>query len=298
MKKYLILLITIITVFSLTACFAKAPQQTDGADSISSNEKDEDTNDQDSSDNDTVAEGMVFVEQDDIKISAPKLAFEDEFWGPEMTMLVENDTDQNITATVSYAAVNGLMIGSSFYSEVQSGKKANEVFYITAESLTMSGITTIDEVVLVFEVYDTDTWDTIFTTDTISFNLSNGSYEQDVDDSGEVAVDNGDYKIVIQGLDTEYSYYGADVYVYLENNTDKPVTFQSDNVSVNGFMIYPSFYCDVLPGMKAVTTLSFYEGDLTDNDITDIEEIELIFYVYDYESWSTVYESDTLVITF
>ena len=63
-------------------------------------------------------------------------------------------------------------------------------------------------------------------------------------------------------------------------------------------MIYPYFYCDVLPGMKAVTTMSFWDEDLTDNGITDIEDIELSFYVYDYASWNTVYESDILNIIF
>jgi hypothetical protein len=63
-------------------------------------------------------------------------------------------------------------------------------------------------------------------------------------------------------------------------------------------MVYASFYCDLLPGTKAFTPITFFEEDLTENNITDISEIELIFYVYDYESWETLYESNPIHLAF
>ena len=334
MKRFLIILIAIVTALSLSAClFAKpqsntAPgfssnddeddeddeddnnqdagdedddnQDADDEDDDSQDADGEDANDQDADDDDDadVSEGVVFVDEGDIKISTSALEFSDEYWGPEMKLLVENDTDQNITAQIRYTAVNGLMVAGSFYCDVQAGKKANETFYITTESLTMSDIETIEDITFVFEVYDTDSWDTIIMTDPLSFSVADTSYEQQIDDTGETVVDNGDYKVIVQELDTVDTYYGADLYVYIENNTDKMISISTDAVSVNGFMIYPYFYCDILPGMKAFTPITFFETDLTDNDITDIAEIELIFYFYDEETWETLYESDTITLTF
>jgi len=84
----------------------------------------------------------------------------------------------------------------------------------------------------------------------------------------------------------------------VENNSDKAVTVQVKDVSVNGFMVDPAFSSDVLPGKKAFDTISFLESDLQENNITDITTIELTFDIFDSVEFNTIYESENITISF
>ena len=187
----------------------------------------------------------------------------------------------------------------SFQAIVAAGKKANDGITIMEDYLETAKIQTIKTIEFSFHIFDSDTWDTIIDSDPIILETTGSeSYIQEYDDSGTIAVDINGVKIVIKKLDSEESFWGADVYVYIENNSDQDITVQVRDVSINGFMVDPIFSSDVVAGKKAFDAITFMDSDLTDNDITDITSIELKFHIFNMDNWNTIFDSDIVNITF
>ena len=291
MKKYLALFLAAITALSLSACSVMPPiQNKPSAEASASGQA--------SSAASKIAES-VLVDESSIKITALDLNLKDALWGPELKLLIENNGEKDVTAVVKYAVINDIMVENMLSCDVQAGKKANDEITFLAESLEVSGITTIKDIELVFEIYDTETLETLFVSKPASISASSDSaFVQKVDDSGAVAVDENGVKIVIKQLDSKNSITGIDVYVYVENNTDDPIAVQTMDESVNGYMITPYFYCNVLPGKKAFSAISFFEEYLKDNNITEIKELELKFEINNPDSWDTIFESEAISVTF
>ncbi|OGN90709.1 MAG: hypothetical protein A2158_03850 [Chloroflexi bacterium RBG_13_46_14] len=246
----------------------------------------------------TVDEQVVF-EQDGITITVKSLDLKGSFFVPELKVLVENQNAMNITVQVRNVAINDVMVDSSFSCDVVSGKKANDAISFMDSSLETAGIETIKDIEFDFHIFDADSWDTIVDSDTIKIKTSvDDSFMQKYDDSGSIAIDENGIKVVVKKLDSEDSFWGADVLVYVENNTGQDVTIQVRDISINGFMVSPSFSCDVLAGKKAFDSITFFESDLTDNDITIITTIELSFHIFNADTWDTIFDSDAITISF
>ena len=68
-------------------------------------------------------EEQVLVEQDGIKITATEMT-EDSFWGQGVMLLIENDSDKNISVGCKALIINDYMITDLFSTSVAAGKKA------------------------------------------------------------------------------------------------------------------------------------------------------------------------------
>lgn len=64
----------------------------------------------------TLAETVLF-DQDGIRITATGLST-DSLFGPELNLLVENDSAQNIVVQPNYCMVNGYMMTDLLYSDL------------------------------------------------------------------------------------------------------------------------------------------------------------------------------------
>ncbi len=95
-----------------------------------------------------------------------------------------------------------------------------------------------------------------------------------------VLVDNETTVVKVTAID-EQGFWGYTLKVYLENKTDKELMFAVDSVSVNGFMCDPFWAATVAAGKKANESISFSEGDLTENGIEKVEQIQFTLLVYD-----------------
>lgn len=80
--------------------------------------------------------------------------------------------------------------------------------------------------------------------------------------------------------------WGYTVKVFMENKTDKELTFSWDDVSVNGFMCDPYWANSVTAGMKSNGEVTFYSDDFELNGITTVTDITLTLDVYDSNDWS------------
>lgn len=100
-----------------------------------------------------------------------------------------------------------------------------------------------------------------------------------------VIADNDYCTFKITAID-ENNIWGYTLKVYLENKTDKDLTFSLDNVSVNGFMCDPFWAATITAGMKANEEISFSSDSFAVNGITTVTDIEFTLDVYDSNDWT------------
>lgn len=245
----------------------------------------------------TVAE-TVLVDEAGVKITA--MSFEaDDIFGPALKILIENNSGVDLTVQTRNASVNGYMVETMLSADVVSGKKANDEIIFMSSDLEACGIDTVADMEFSFHIFTTDDWEDYLDTAPIRVQTAAAeTYEYSFDDSGEVAYEGNDVKIVVKGLDESGSIFGPGIVVYIENNGVQAVTVQARDVSVNGFMVDALFSSDVMLGKRAVDTITFLSEELEENGITAIETVELSFTIFDYEGWDTIVDTDTVTITF
>ncbi len=305
MKRILAMLIAVLMIVSLSACVSESggdiqkPSDVSGNDIPTGETEGENVPDvqQQGSKDVTIAEA-VLVDEAGVKITAKSLST-DSFMGPEIKLLIENNSGKDLTVQTRNSSVNGYMVDTMMSADVVNGKKANDSFTIMGSDLEDCGITTITDIEFSFHIFTTEDWDTYLDTGMIQIKTSAAeTYQQTYDDSGSVAYDANGIKIVVKGLSGEESFLGDSIVVYIENNNGKNITVQSRDVSVNGFMVDPIFSCEVVNGKRAVDTITFMSSELEENEITAIETVELSFHIFDADSWDTIVDTDVVTITF
>lgn len=241
-------------------------------------------------------EEKVIVDRDGIKITAKSISYD--YSGANIKVLIENNSSQDITVQARDFSINGIMVDPSMSADVASGKKSNSTISVYDSDLEQAKITTIKDIEFGLTVFNSDSWEDVFEEKGIKLQTNVKDYVQKYNTDGFLAVDQNGIKIYVLKLKDKDSFWGADVTVYIENNTDQPITIQARDVSINGFMVDPSFSSDVMPGKKAYDLITFFESDLEDNDIKDITEIELKFLAFNKDSWKDIFETKILKINF
>lgn len=242
-------------------------------------------------------EETVLLDESGIKITATGL--EDGWLGTDLKLLIENNGDTNVTVQARNSSVNGFMVDTMMSEDVVAGKKANTTLTFSTGGLKEANITTVANMEFAFHIFETDSWDTYLDSSMIVLETSAADgYEQAVDDSGTVFYDTDGIKIIGKGLSTDDSIFGPGLIVYIENNTEKNITVQVRDTSVNGFMVDPSMSQDVVSGKKAISAVTFFSSDLEENGIEDITEIETSFHIFDMDSWDGIADTEAIVINF
>ncbi len=240
----------------------------------------------------------VIAEQDNVKVTVTGMDYSG-FFGPGVKVLIENNSAQNLTIQVRDSAVNGAMIDTLFSEDVAGGKKANSTIVFSSGELETAGIKVIKDIEFKIVFLNSETYDTVFSSQVIQLTTSaDPSFVQTFDDSGELLYNGDGVKVVAKKLSSEDSFWGSELYLYIENNSGRDLTVQARDVSVNGFMVDPVFSCDVSSQKVAYSSITFMESDLVDNGITDISELELTLIFFDFETFDTVKESDIIKVSF
>ena len=244
-------------------------------------------------------EEAVIVDAAGVKVTVKSLDENASWYGPALKLLIENDSGKDLTVQCRNSSVNGYMCETMMSTDVANGKKANDTLTFDADQLALSGVDAIAEMEFSLHIFDADTWDTYFDTDPIVVKTSlAGTFEQEYDDSGDVAYSSDGIYIIVKGLTDEASWLGKSVMVEIINATDTDFTVQCRDTSINGFMVSDVFSCDVCAGKRAIDDITFASYDLEENDIETIEDVELSFHVFDMDSWDTIVDTDVVRITF
>lgn len=303
-KMLLALLLALVMVMA-TACSSvnediKQPANVNGDSSVTTG--DDATNDNAGDGEDPAKDGLsvaetVLYDADGIVVTAT--GYEEGWTGPEIKILVENNSEKNVLVTTASVSVNGYMMPyASLYAEVAAGKKANESLSIMSSELEQSGIETLAEMQFYLQIQDPETWETVATSDLLTLTTSAAPYEQPVDDSGDVLYDANGIKIVCKGLKQDIIWDGTVVF-YMENNSGKAVSIYAENVSVNGFMQDVGLWSDLQEGTKLIDGMSMIDlSDLEIENIDEIKNIEFNLRVVDAETWQDIVTTDVLTLNF
>ncbi len=242
-------------------------------------------------------EETVLLDDAGVKVTAKSLG--SSWMGPELSLLIENNSGKALTFQCRNASVNGYMCDTMMSCDVADGKKANDTLDFSTNQLELSGVKDIAEMQFSLHIFDTDSWEDYYDSDSITLRTSIAdSFEQEYDDSGDVCYDDGGVKIVVKGLSAEDSWLGPSVIVEVINSSDTDITVQARDVSINGFMIDPFYSTDVCAGKRAVSGVTFASSDLETNGIEAIENVELSFHVFEMSGWDTIVDTDPVTISF
>lgn len=303
-SKMLFALLLAMVMILATACSSsdevKQPANVNGDSSVNSNEEPAGNNSNNEQENDTVeitVAETVLYEADGVKVTAT--GYEDGWMGPEIKILVENDSSKNVLVTSASVSANGYMMPSAaLYAEVAAGKKANETLTIMSSELDQSGIEMLAELQFYLQIQDPETWETIKTSDLLTLTTSAAPYEQPVDDSGDVLYDSDGIRIICKGLKQDIIWDGTVVF-YIENNSGKEISIYAENVSVNGFMQDVGLWSDLRPGTKIIDGMSMIDlSDLEIENIDQIENIEFNLRIVDANTWEDIVTTDVLTLNF
>lgn len=248
------------------------------------------------SNKDITIEEQVLVEQDGIKITALEYV-RDNIWGDGIKVLIENESEKDVTVGCDALIVNDYMIHDLFVSEIAAGKKSNATIYLSSSELKAAGIDTVGRIEIYFHAYDADSYEGIFTTDCIEIETSAiDSMDTTVNDEGTELYNEGGVRIVGKTVD-ENSFWGTAILLYIENESGRNVGISVDDMSINGFMLTPYFSTTVYDGKKAVDDITIMSSELEENGITSIEEVELKFHIYDNDSYETIADSEPITFS-
>lgn len=300
MKKLFILIIVALTLAGCTVPQDEALKEPTSVDT-SANKADAGSVSDETSGNtvDAVSgdvDESVILDEAGIKITVKSL--DKSAWlGPELKLLIENNTDKNLTVQARNASVNGYMVSTSMSEDVAAGKKANGAITFSNTSIEGAGISTFADMEFSFHIIDEE-WDTYLDTDIITVRTAAAeTYTYTYDDSGDEIYNNNGIRIVSKGLNNG-DIFGKGAVFYFYNGSDQPVTISDRDCSVNGFMLDPNLYVELMPGKHAVDDMDFWASDLEENEIIDITDIEFSLHISNSDTWDTVDDSAPIVLHF
>ena len=146
---------------------------------------------------------------------------------------------------------------------------ANEYYY------SLCGIKGVGKISFRLHVCDPDSGETFFCTPALELPTSLGAdLPGTYADTGSLAYETGDVRIVMAGLNEEFD--SAHALIYINNYSDVPVEISAENCTVNGQQVEAWFSAQVFPGRQCLAEMGFSE------DFAEIHELSAAFRVEEY----------------
>lgn len=243
----------------------------------------------------TVAEQML-LDESGITIKATGLDKKGMF-GPELKLLIENNTEKDLTVQVRSVSVNGYMVETMFSADVAAGKKSNDGISFMRNDLKSCGIETIADMEFSFHIFSFENLETYLDSELIKVETSSAaSYTYTFDDSGDEIYSGNGIRIVSKGFSDKDSIWGPSLVVFIENESDQSVTVQVRDVSINGYMVDTIFSPEVSAGKRAVDGITAMNSSIEENSIESIEEIEFSFHIFTTNGWKTIEDTAPIIV--
>ena len=297
MKKFLRSLVAILLAMLLLMCFiacdiVSEKKNINDPDKNTTDPGTDDKNPGQSKENATISEQKCF-EYNGIVVTAKELV-SSSIWGDGIKIAIENNGTGNYTVSTEAVIVNNYMINSLFVCEVAAGKKANDTLYLSSSDLKAAGIDNIGQIEIYFYVYDSSTYNTVYTANCVTINTSLYSQmDTTVNDSGHVLYNEGGIKIVGKYVE-EDTFWGSSVLLYIENKSTRNITVSCEDMSINGYMVSGLLSSTVYKNKCTIDDISIFSSDLEKNGITSINEIELKFHIFNSSTYDTIVNTGTI----
>ena len=112
---------------------------------------------------------------------------------------------------------------------------------------------------------------------------------------GTVLIDQGGILVTLTGK-VETMGTLMELEVIVENNSDTPIYVNVTGSSINGWEVFGAGIADIGAGKKKKGDLMFTLEDASINSPSEIEELELTLSVANADTWSTIFNADTVTL--
>lgn len=240
----------------------------------------------------TIEEAVIF---DDDAVTVTVKGLEKSWTGTDIKLMVENKTDRNIAVSGLDVVVNGVTMNGYLYIDVAAGKKANGTISLYSDALQMAGIDAVATVhTCDASLVDTGSFETLGQIELSIVTSLGEDYVQSIDESGDLLYESNGVSIIAKIMEDEL--YGKSLILFARNDSEKDVTVQAENVSVNGFTVDAWMYDLVCAGTVRFCEMGLWESGLEENDITTIEDVTFTISLIDPQSFSTIAKSGELQV--
>ena len=180
-------------------------------------------------------------------------------------------TVRDFVVSLNYLSVNGYMQDAGYEARVPAGQTVAGEILIEADELRSSGVSSVDELILYPLIYDDavpmgqgDVVDGAFSFYPTGQSKGNVVYPvRQKTDKEQTFFDNTFATMIILGVDQDDS-GDLDVNCYLENKTDKFLSFTWSDVAVDGASAGSGGDAIVAPGMRRYAPLHIAAAGISD----------------------------------
>ena len=224
----------------------------------------------------------------------------DPLWGFTIQFRFTNKSDKELMFSIDGGAVNGYRCNLIHETVAAAGKTENASVNLMDMELLKAGISSPDQIVVHFLVYDNQDWkaDNILDETLVIYPTGKSAGEIAVparrtDDDEKTIVDNNLVTVVVLD-DEDDDVWGYTLECYLENKTGKDLVFTWEDVTIDGRAVNPLWSEEVLPGTRAYSSLVVSNSKLRDNgiDADDIKEVKFRLKVHDRKTGESIFEEN------
>ena len=211
--------------------------------------------------------------------------------GPALDLSIENRSEADVTIETRDVSVNGYMMDALFSVTVPAGRKAEGSILFLASRMERSGIETIADMEFSFHILDQNRVAFLDSGAVTVRTPAADTYQYTFDDSGEELYSENGVRIVSKGFSGSGSVFGPGLVLFLENTTDRAITVQARDVSVNGTAADVIFSEDVLAGKRSAAAVT-----LIGLSLEEIRDMKFRLHVVDRDQRTTLFDTESFTV--
>ena len=241
-------------------------------------------------------ESQVLVDYEGFTVTADGFVTED-FWGQGLSLSIENNSDRTILLENDCFVVNGFEMSSWIYNSYAPGETAAETLYFSSDELKAGEITAIGKIDVQFTLYDEETYDELFSTDELVILTSDYDADWDKAPQGEDLYSSDGILIRYLGAEEDETWGSITFAFYFENMNDFPVNISDSGMKLSGEDFDAWLYKGLRPGMRGIAAVSFYDHELEEAGLTEVDSAEIIFEAQNDETYDTLFITESLALS-
>ena len=233
---------------------------------------------------------LVLLDKRGLSITATRLV-ENGIQGSALVVSIRNRSETDVTVEVRDVCVNGWMMDTSFFAAVAAGQETEGAIVFLSSGMKRSGIETIADMEFSFHILDQNRV-TFLDSDPITIRTpAADAYQYRFDNSGEELYNENGVQIVSRGFSGDVSVFGPGLVLFMENTTDRTITVQTRNASVNGSAADIVFSGDILAGRRSVAVVT-----ITGVTLEELREMTFSLRVLDRDRRTTLFDAGPFTV--
>lgn len=295
MKRIIALLMVALIAVSLVACGSE--KEINGTTPLSTEAVSNNNITEDSSIKiDAKSTNQVFYDKNNIKITYNDLK-QSEYSDPYIELLIENNSEEDITVTSRSASVNNSVFGTAmFIAEINAGQNSTNHIYLHDDDCKAYGITEIGVVEFSIIIAKKGSFETIDDTDTFKFVFNESAVIPFESDGEMIYSKNGISVYKEQPALEDDDYYDQIARLFVVNGSNEPIMIALENLTANGAEMSALSTAKTPAGNVSYTNLYLYKDELATNNINSVEKVEFSIKVMNSETINDIDKSEIITI--